>query len=148
MSLFKRFVTRKHPSQSGNDSYDQYEKQFLICQDKLIPIARKIITEDGFYDLIFTTQVVNNTASWEKPTNIMIAAKLFINGVKSGKGWTENINPSRHYGNPILHRHSLLLKQGDCVEVMMRADSTKLVPAKSIFILTDPDRFQFDVVKV
>ena len=123
-----------------NVNYERYEKFYLLGQAPLITVALKKIGEDGNYNLIFSAQTVNNSANWGVPTVVMIAAKLFINGQKTGKGWTENIIPKRHYGNPIIIRFGLPLKKDDLIEIRMRSDSTKLFPDESVFVLMDWDR--------
>ena len=157
MLSLQRLERLKNLFQSGNRSvvfdhninYKEYEKIFLYAGATLIPVASYDVTEDGIYNVIFSAQTVNNTAHWIKPAVVvMVTAKLFVNGIKSGRVWTENILPKRHYANPMLIRYGLPLKVGDKLAVMMRADSTKLFPDKSVFVLVREDRFQFDVMKV
>ena len=128
-----------------NANYIEYGMSFLPWQGKLQTVASHKIEEDGTYRIVFQVQAVNNTANWGKLINVMVTAKLFIDG-KMTKIWTENIIPKRHYANPTLVK-DMELKQGSLVEVKMRADSTAEFPPESVFILLSKERFQFDVTK-
>jgi hypothetical protein len=125
------------------DGYTQYERLFLVCQAPLLTVAYYKVEEEKEHMIVFQAQTVNDSASHGKETNVMIAAKLFINGVKI-KGWTENVDRMRHYCNPTLVK-KVLLKVGDVVEIKMRADSSQIYPVNSVFVLLDEDRFQFEV---
>lgn len=129
------------------ERYGEFDKEILVRAAPLKVICSAIIKENGMYMIVFKVQAVNDSKAAGKATNIMVTAKLFINGVKN-VAWTENVDPIRHYGCPSLVK-PVLLFGGDVVEIKMRADSSQVWPAKSVFILKNqPDRMQFDVIKM
>lgn len=123
--------------------YDEYSKVYLGWQKLLKTVATYTITEAGWYRVVFQAQVVNDSKACGDDVTVMITAKLHINGIKI-KGWTENVDSKRHYGNPTLVK-DVWLEAGDVVDIRMRADSNQQYPYHSVFVLTDEDRFQFDV---
>jgi len=125
--------------------YEQYSKVYLGWAKSLKVMSSFVAEEEGWHHVVFQAQTVNNSSANGNAIVVMIAAKLFLNGLKI-KGWTENVDSNRHYCNPTLVK-DLYLYPGDLVEIKMRADSMRPYPSHSVFVLVDEDRFQFDVSK-
>jgi len=125
--------------------YEQYSKVYLGWAKPLKVMVYFVATEEGWYHIVFQAQAVNDSAANGNSVVVMVTAKIFLNSMKI-KGWTENVDSNRHYCNPTLVK-DLYLYPGDLVEIKMRADSMRPYPSRSVFVLTDEDRFQFDVSK-
>jgi len=133
------------PGIAWENEYDKYSKVYLKWAAPPLTVASYVVPCDGLYHVVFQAQVVNHSAGFGKETLVMFNARLCVNGIKV-KGWTENVDQARHYGNPTLVK-DLFLLAGDVIEIKMRADSMTRYPSHSVFVLTDYDRFQFDVSK-
>ena len=125
--------------------YEQYSKVYLGWAKPLKVMGYFVAEEEGLHRIVFQAQAVNDSSASGNAVVVMITAKIFVNGTKI-KGWTENVDSNRHYCNPTLVK-DLYLYPGDLVKIKMRADSSSPYPSRSVFVLTDEDRFQFDVSK-